>query len=72
MSCRSCTKVPILAKRNRNMLGMYYYPGKKKALSTYEAFIAVSECQVALWGVIKRLQNIQRPLHQVVHLGVEP
>ena len=53
------------------MLGMYYYPGKKKALSTYEAFIAVSECQVALWGVIKRLQDIQRPLHQVVHLGVE-
>ena len=71
MSCRNCTKVPILAKRNRNMLVMCYYPGKKKALSTYEAFIAVSECQVALWGVIKRLQNIQRPLHQVVHLGVE-
>lgn len=70
MSCRNCTKVPRLAKY-RNMLGMYYYPGKKKALSTYEAFIAVSECQVALWGVIKRLQDIQRPLHQVVHLGVE-
>lgn len=53
------------------MLGVYYYPGKKKALSTYEAFIAVSEYQVALWGVIRRLQDIQRPLHQVVHLGVE-
>lgn len=72
MSCRSCTKVPRLAKyRNRNMLGVYYYPGKKKALSTYEAFIAVSEYQVALWGVIRRLQDIQRSLHQVVHLGVE-
>lgn len=54
------------------MLGMFYYPGKKKALSTYEASIAVSECQVALWGAIKRLQDIQRPLHQVEHLGVAP
>ena len=72
MSCRSCTKIPApFENKSRNMLGMYYHPGKKKALSIYEAFMVVTSYKIILWGVIRRLQDIQRPLHQVIHLGEE-
>ena len=72
MSCRSCTKIPTpFENKSRNMLGVYCYPGKRRLLSMYESFMVVTNYKIILWGVIKRLQDIQRPLHQVIHLGEE-